>query len=152
MCIYIYIYREREREKYVTYTYVCTYISVYIYIYTCIYVYMYIHVYTLYIYIYIYIWQVRRRRILPRFRDFKDTVYIHSSNRIPCSSNACLCCCEVFSDSSNRGMSKQCPLTVFLEPPVGRSGLCHQQASACLPRPISVLRIWISEGLTRAES
>ena len=57
-----------------------------------------------YIYIYIYIKtsQViadvsfcvaigsRKRRGEPRgpvFRDFKDTVYIHSSNRIPCSSN-----------------------------------------------------------------
>ena len=30
----------------------------------------------------------------------------------------CLCCVELFGDCSNRGMSKQYPLTVFLEPPM----------------------------------
>ena len=42
--------------------------------------------------------------------------FIRSSNQIPCLSNVLLCCFEVFSDSSNRGMSKQYPLTVFLNP------------------------------------
>ena len=37
--------------------------------------------------------------------------------QIPCSSNVLLCCFQYFSDSSIRGMSKQYPLTVFLESP-----------------------------------
>ena len=41
--------------------------------------------------------------------------FIHSSNQIPCSSNVS---CIVCSDSSNRGMSKQYPLIVVLEPPI----------------------------------
>ena len=39
---------------------------------------------------------------------------IHSLDQIPCSSNVCLGCCQLFSDSSNRGMSKQYPLTVYI--------------------------------------
>ena len=44
-------------------------------------------------------------------------LYIRYSNQIPCSPNVCLCCFKLLSDSSNRGMSKQYPLTVFLESP-----------------------------------
>ena len=43
--------------------------------------------------------------------------FIHFSNQIPCSSNVVLCCFWLFSDSSNRGMSKQYPLTVLSEAP-----------------------------------
>ena len=47
--------------------------------------------------------------------------FLSSSNQIPCSSNVCLHRLKLFSDSSNRGMSKQCPLTVFLESPRWRA-------------------------------
>ena len=51
-------------------------------------------------------------------RDFKEKVirFIRSSNYRPCSSIS-LCCFYLFGNSSNRGMSKQYPLTVFLESP-----------------------------------
>ena len=74
------------------------YIFIYVYVYMC-------------IHIYIYIYRERERAGLSRIRS------IHSSNQVPCSSKACLCCFQLFGDSSNRGMSKQYPLTVFLESP-----------------------------------
>ena len=60
------------------------------------------------------------------FRDFKDTV--HPFFESATFSSNVFCCVESFSDSSNRGMSKQYPLTVFLESPKGvhfASGSAH---------------------------
>ena len=44
--------------------------------------------------------------------------FIHSSNQTPRSSNVCLCRGWSFSDCSNRGVSKQYPLTVLWESPI----------------------------------
>ena len=57
-------------------------------------------------------------RTLPRlYSGISRIQFIHSSNHIPGSSNALRIAFSCFSDSSNRGMSKQYPLTVFLESP-----------------------------------
>ena len=39
---------------------------------------------------------------------------IHYSSQMPCFLNLFVCSCQLLSDSSNRGMSKQCPLTVVI--------------------------------------
>ena len=63
---------------------------------------------------------------------------VHSSNRIPRSSNGCLCF-QSFGDSSNRGMSKQYPLTVFLESP--RSDPLDAEAKDVRERPGTLICI-----------
>ena len=58
--------------------------------------------------------------------------FIHSSNQTPCSSNMVSCCFLVV-----RGMSRQYPLTVFLESPTINSfmHLCMYSAQSHFGRP-----------------
>ena len=131
---------------------------VYIYIHTCTKIYIYIYIF-LYIYIYIYICihiiycsfnknrpaaprAAETRALRPRSRsspggcsEISRMWFIHSSNQVPCSSDVFLCCVWPLSDSSNRGMSTQYPLTVLLESP-----RCTRRAA---PPPAARLIIYI---------
>ena len=89
VCIYIYIHRERERERCSMYIYIYIYLEREICIYTYIYIYMYIDI----------------------CKGCQGRSCIHSSNRIPCSSNVCMFVLFLVG-FPNRGMSKQYPLTV----------------------------------------
>ena len=81
---------------------------------------IYIHTYTyiyIYIYIYLFIYIGRRLSSSGTMSGISRLRFVDFSNQLPCSSNVLLCCFLLLSDSSNRGMSKQYPLTVFLESP-----------------------------------
>ena len=61
----------------------------------------------------------RRPAGLRRLSGISRIQFIHSPNQIPCSSNVLSCRFQIFSDFSNRGMSKQYTLAVFLANPLG---------------------------------
>ena len=140
VCMYVYIY---------IYMYICIYLCMYVCIYIYIYIYTRIvHIHVVYCMLLTstnlscnpyrhplpghlrrpadgrHRVRAGRARVV---RDFNHTVYIYiyiyiympSSNRIPRFSKVCLCCVQLFGDSSNRGMSKQYPLTAFSESPIG---------------------------------
>ena len=118
--IYIYIY-----YHYYYYYYHIS-LSLYIYIYTYTLIHTYIHTYITRCCWPSTCWRGCCRPTPPRTTSSRCATPWHSgisrilfyySNHIPCSSNVCLCFVYLFSDSSNRGMSKQYPLTVFLESP-----------------------------------
>ena len=124
--MYIYIYIQREREK-------DMYICIYIYIYIC----MYIHTTA---------GQLSDARSVPlvAFRDFEDTVYpFFESDTLFLECVFCVYCFQLFGDSSNRGMSKQCPLPVLLESP-----MCWQPATGLDQFRQPGLRATWSEGAT----
>ena len=164
MYIYIYMYISLSIHTYIyiymyiyIYTYLYTYICICIYMYICIHIYIYTHIciyiyicIQTYIYIYIYIYMCGSETRLPRWLGthwarYPSNLYsgilmirfIHYFHQIPCSSNVSRC--VVFSDSLNRGMSRQYPLTVLLESPIdvdGRAGvaLLCQGVGPCMSR------------------
>ena len=118
MCVYIYIYISRERE-----------------IHIC-------------IYIYIYIWATQRTRGTwpssptssatraptstprprgPGVRDIRDTVCpLFESDSLFLERLSCVVFSSLAIRYSTRGMSKQCPLRVFSEPPRRRQGVSRR--------------------------
>ena len=135
---YIYIYTYSSINVY-TYMYVCIYIYIYICIYICIYIYIYMYVCVyMYIYIYIYtyiciyisthIYKLMYTYIYSQWHFFAlEPVRLHQHTRAARARES--------ADMVAANMVSILPS--FAKAPV---------------RPISVLRFWISEGLTQAES
>ena len=149
--VYIYIY-----------TYVSLSLYIYIYICICICIYIYIYVYV-YIYIYIYIYQVQagRRRESPyaltcaalmTAREWADSVIISTEY---VSLSACLCLISYFMTLFCRlSFCYLCLLHVcyglFGSVVLSSSSSSSSSSFVSFLRPVRLLRVWTSEGLTQA--